>query len=139
MYILLVSSVSFYHLLHLVYSLSSYVLDAAKLSDAPENGGNEEATEEDQVDNGVMKLNKAERRAKQKKIKKIAKKQEDVTQAEEVQPTPQAAVLVFFRDFTFCLCYSTVPWNSVSYFSYEKEVEINTPCWASHAVYHVVM
>lgn len=65
----------------------------SKLSDAPENGGNEEATEEDQVDNGVMKLNKAERRAKQKKIKKIAKKQEDATQAEEVQPTPQAAVL----------------------------------------------
>ena len=57
--------------------------------------------EEDQVDNGVLKLTKAERRAKQKKIKKIAKKQEDVTQAEEVQPTSQAAVLVFFRDFTF--------------------------------------
>ncbi|KGN44277.1 nucleolar complex protein 3 homolog [Cucumis sativus] len=65
----------------------------SKLSDAPENGGNEETMEEDQVDNGVLKLTKAERRAKQKKIKKIAKKQEDVTQAEEVQPTSQAAIL----------------------------------------------
>lgn len=83
------------------FSIFSLFLDSAKLSDAPENGGNEEAMEEDQVDNGVLKLTKAERRAKQKKIKKISKKQEDVTQAEEVQPTSQAAVLVFFRDFTF--------------------------------------
>lgn len=83
------------------FSIFTLFLDSAKLSDAPENGGNEEAMEEDQVDNGVLKLTKAERRAKQKKIKKISKKQEDVTQAEEVQPTSQAAVLVFFRDFTF--------------------------------------
>lgn len=104
------SPVSFYCQLHLnvtIYSFCSCVLDAAKPSDAPENGANEEEVEEDQVDNGVLKLTKAERRAKQKKIKKVAKKQEDITKDEEVQPTPQAAVVVFFRDFTFLL-YSTV-------------------------------
>ena len=102
------------YLSSLSHIMSSYIciftllLLAAKTSDAPEDGGNEEAMEEDRVDNGVLKLTKAERRAKLKKTKKVAKKQEDVTKAEEVKPTPQAAVLVFFCDFTLLLLYSTV-------------------------------
>lgn len=112
MYILLVSSISFFYDLHLhftTYSLSFCVLDAAKTSEAPENGADEEALEEDQVDNSMLKLTKAERRAKQKKLKKVAKKQEDVTKAEEVQPTSQATIVVFFSNFAFLLLYITIP------------------------------
>lgn len=92
-----------------MYSISSCALDAAKTSDAPENDGKDGVVDEEQVDNSILKLTKAEKRAKLKKIKKVAKKQEELTKAEEVQPTPQAAVLVFFNNFTFLLIHSTVP------------------------------
>ena len=71
-----------------------------KKSTASENDL-EEAGQDDEVDaadKGIVKLTKAERRAKLKKLKKEAKKQGKDSAAPEVQaevePTPQAAVLV---------------------------------------------
>ncbi|XP_022147948.1 nucleolar complex protein 3 homolog [Momordica charantia] len=70
----------------------------SKTSDAPENDGKDGVVDEEQVDNSILKLTKAEKRAKLKKIKKVAKKQEELTKAEEVQPTPQAAVLAEVKE-----------------------------------------
>lgn len=57
-------------------------------------------------DNGVLKLTKAEKRVKFKKLRKEAKKQgKDVTEEvepEEVQPNSQAEVLVLFLLILFC-------------------------------------
>lgn len=60
-----------------------------------ENGPNEKETGEDgNADKGLLKLTKAERRAKLKKLKKEGKKQGTEMTKAEVQETPQAAVLV---------------------------------------------
>lgn len=63
-----------------------------------EKGPTKEETEgednEGNVDKGLLKLSKAERRAKLKKMKKEAKKQGKEVTSTEVQQTPQAAVLV---------------------------------------------
>ena len=48
------------------------------------------------MDKSIVKLTKAERRAKLKKSKKEAKKQgKELSKTEDVEQTPQAAVLVF--------------------------------------------
>lgn len=75
----------------------------------------EEETGEDEkgdsVDKGIVKLTKVERRAKLKKQKKEAKKQgKELDKAEEVQQTPQAAVLVlsqffYHSAFFFSFCF----------------------------------
>ena len=61
-----------------------------------ENILNEGETGEDDntEDKGIIKLTKAERRAKLKKSKKDAKKQGKEVAKTEVEQTPQAAVLV---------------------------------------------
>lgn len=66
----------------------------------------DEETGEDEkdasVDKSIVKLTKVERRAKLKKQKKEAKKQgKELDKAEEVQQTPQAAVLVLFQFFYY--------------------------------------
>lgn len=53
----------------------------------------------DGVDKSIIKLTKAERRAKLKKGKKDAKKQgKDLSQTEQVQQTPQAAILAEVKE-----------------------------------------
>jgi len=54
--------------------------------------------EADGVDKSLVKLTKAEKRAKLKKMRKEAKKQaKNMAEEEEVQQNPQAAVLVFIQ------------------------------------------
>lgn len=73
--------------------------------------GVEETGEDDKDDGGatgIVKLTKAERRAKLKKQKKETKKLgKELDKAEELQQTPQAAVLVLshwcqYSAFTIC-------------------------------------
>ena len=60
-----------------------------------ENDLSEEGTAEDtNMDEGMVKLTKAEKRAKLKKMKKEAKKQGKEMAKAEVEETPHAAVLV---------------------------------------------
>ncbi|XP_061350345.1 nucleolar complex-associated protein 3-like, partial [Gastrolobium bilobum] len=64
-----------------------------------ENGPSEEETGEDgNADNGLVKLTKAERRAKLKKMKKEGKKLGKETVKAEVEETPQAAVLAEVKE-----------------------------------------
>ncbi|KAF7824419.1 nucleolar complex protein 3-like protein [Senna tora] len=67
-----------------------------------ENGTIEEETGGDDEDananKGLIKLSKAERRAKLKKVKKEAKKQGKEVASTEVQQTPQAAVLAEVKE-----------------------------------------
>ncbi|XP_004294064.1 PREDICTED: nucleolar complex protein 3 homolog [Fragaria vesca subsp. vesca] len=78
-----------------------HYLKAPKNSKPPENDLEEpgQDDEDDAVDKGIVKLTKAERRAKLKKLKKEAKKHgkdsatPEVEVQVEVEPTPQAAVL----------------------------------------------
>jgi nucleolar complex protein 3 len=58
-------------------------------------------------DKGIVKVTKAERRAKLKKQKRESKKQgKELDEAEEVQQTPQAAVLVLSCAFFFLMLLS---------------------------------
>lgn len=81
-----------------VDSLNSCHDTVPKKSKASENDleGTGQDGEDDPADKGIVKLTKAERRAKLKKLKKEAKKQgkDSATPEVEVEPTPQAAVLV---------------------------------------------
>ncbi|KAK7312551.1 hypothetical protein VNO77_36490 [Canavalia gladiata] len=64
-----------------------------------ENGPSEEGTGEDvNADNGLVKLTKAERRAKLKKMRKEGKKQGKEVAKAEVEETPQAAVLAEVKE-----------------------------------------
>ncbi|CAL0303697.1 unnamed protein product [Lupinus luteus] len=65
----------------------------------PENGPTEDEAEEDSnADKGLIKLTKAERRAKLKKLKREEKKQGKEVAKAEVQETPQAAVLAEVKE-----------------------------------------
>jgi hypothetical protein len=69
---------------------------SAATKTAPVNAPSEEETGEDgNEDTGLVKLTKAEKRAKLKKIRKEGKKQGKEVAKEEVKEAPQAAVLVF--------------------------------------------
>lgn len=78
-----------------------------KVSQKPDAEYEGEATDANK-DNGagtaVVKLTKAEKRAKLKKLRKEAKKQgKDMAQGEEVLQAPQAEVLVYFPKYTSIL------------------------------------
>lgn len=83
-------------------AFNSFHGTAPKNSKPPENDLEEpgQDDEDDAADKGIVKLTKAERRAKLKKLKKEAKKHgkdsatPEVEVQVEVEPTPQAAVLV---------------------------------------------
>lgn len=78
----------------------------------PENGGDENEVGEGEKDGGgnegIIKLTKAERRAKLKKSKKEAKKEgKKLSKPEEAEEAPQVAVLVLFSCF----------WISIDHFN----------------------
>lgn len=68
----------------------------SKTTEKSENGRDTDDEKDDSgADKGILRLTKAERRAKLKKSKKEAKKQgKELEKTEEVQETPQASVLV---------------------------------------------
>jgi len=69
--------------------------NSAATKTVSENDLSEEGTAEDaNADGGMVKLTKAEKRAKLKKMRKEAKKQGREVAKAEVEETPQAAVLV---------------------------------------------
>lgn len=73
---------------------------SAATKTASENGPSEEEIAEDgNADKGLVKLTKAEKRAKLKKMRKEGKKQGKEVAKEEVKETPQAAVLVLSNLF----------------------------------------
>lgn len=86
------------------FSGNLHYLTVPKKSKASENDleGTGQDGEDDPADKGIVKLTKAERRAKLKKLKKEAKKQgKDSATPEvevEVEPTPQAAVLAEVKE-----------------------------------------
>jgi len=61
---------------------------------APVNGPSKE--EDDNEDKGFVKLTKAEKRAKLKKIRKEGKKQGKEVAKEEVEEAPQSTILVYY-------------------------------------------
>jgi len=64
---------------------------------APVNGPSKEETgEDDNEEKGFVKLTKAEKRAKLKKIRKEGKKQGKEVAKEEVEEAPQSTVLVYY-------------------------------------------
>lgn len=86
---LLANNEWFILLLHWAVPKTSGIFENGEIED--EDGG----VGKDGVDKSIIKLTKAERRAKLKKGKKDAKKQgKDLSQTEQVQQTPQAAILV---------------------------------------------
>lgn len=67
-----------------------------------ENDPSEEGTGEDvNKDKGMVKLTKAEKRAKLKKMRKEAKQQGKEVAKAEVEETPQAAVLVLSNQINY--------------------------------------
>ena len=80
-------------LMFVAFTWCSVVSKAENGSAGEEIGGD---SDDGNADKGLVKLSKAERRAKIKKTRKEAKKQGKEVAATEVQPTPQAAVLVLY-------------------------------------------
>ncbi|XP_010256444.1 PREDICTED: nucleolar complex protein 3 homolog [Nelumbo nucifera] len=75
--------------------------ESRKPEDAPKEDDNENAmsNEDNKAAKSIVKLTKAERRAKLKKSKKEAKKQEkELTKTEELQTNPQAEVLAEVKE-----------------------------------------
>lgn len=73
---------------------------SAATKTAPEKGPGEKETEEDgNTDKGLVKLTKAEKRAKLKKMRKEGKKQGKEVAKAEVEEAPQAAILVITNSF----------------------------------------
>ena len=73
-----------------------YVFNLDVLVAVAEKKGGDGEEEDGGGDKGIVRLTKTERRAKMKKSKKEAKKLgKQVENTEQVEATPQAAVLVF--------------------------------------------
>ncbi|XP_042483089.1 nucleolar complex protein 3 homolog [Macadamia integrifolia] len=73
--------------------------ESKKSDDAPKEEETAMEDKNDDTDKGIVKLTKAEKRAKQKKIRKEAKqKPKDLANVDEVQENPQAEVLAEVKE-----------------------------------------